>query len=360
MAEGTDLARFTTMGVGGPAEFLREATSRDEIVAEARAMWAAQGEWFVLGGGSNTVVSDDGFPGEVLRIASRGVEERRDGEFVRLRVEAGENWDALVARTVDAGLAGLESLSGIPGSVGAAPIQNIGAYGGELADSLVSVEFLDAETEEVEELSAAELGLGYRTSIFKRGLRGIVLAVTLELRDLGGKSAPIRYAQLANALGVELGTAVDVRAVRERVLALRASKGMVLDADDPDTRSAGSFFTNPIVLNTYAITLPSEAPRWPVTGRDAELVVAETGVTANLVKLSAAWLIEHSGISRGFSLPGSQAAISSKHTLAITNRGGATAAEIAELSRYVQQRVSAEFGVLLHPEPVFVGDIGAA
>ena len=362
-AVGT-LSDLTTLRVGGPAADVLDLPDRDGLVAAALERWGSGDEWLVVGGGSNLLVGDDGFPGVVLRVLTRGIEELpapRPGT-VRLRVEAGESWDDLVAFTVARGLAGMEALSGIPGSSGAAPMQNIGAYGQELAETLVAIEFLDYLSGEVERLPAAALELGYRTSTLKRGRRGIVLAIEVDLDDAQGNSRPIAYAQLASALGVQAGDRVPVQRVRDAVLALRASKGMVLDGDDPDTFSAGSFFTNPIVSESFALTLPSEAPRWPV-GPEAEARVVPLGeqpappakTQPQKVKLSAAWLIEHSGIGRGFRLPGSRAAISSKHTLALTNTGGATAEEIAELARYVRARVLGRFGVALQPEPVLVG-----
>jgi UDP-N-acetylmuramate dehydrogenase len=358
------LAEFTTLRVGGSASELIEAADRDSIIQAALELWGGGDDWLALGGGSNLLVGDDGFPGTVLRVLSRGIEvlpPPRSGT-VRLRVEAGESWDELVAYTVERGLAGMEALSGIPGSCGAAPMQNIGAYGQELAETLVAVEFLDYLTGETERLPAEALELGYRTSALKRGRRGIVLAIEVDLDDSGGFSRPIAYAQLASALGAAAGDRLPVRQVRDAVLALRGSKGMVLDADDPDTRSAGSFFTNPIVSEAFALTLPADAPRWPV-GPEAEAKVVPLGEQPaapappepRSVKLSAAWLIEHAGVTRGFRLPGSRAAISSKHTLALTNTGGATAEEVAELARYVRAQVLARFGVALQPEPVLIG-----
>ena len=384
-------ADLTTMRVGGlPARLLSPATEQ-ELVDATLTAWGSGDEWMLLGGGSNTVVSDDGFDGTVIRVLTRGVTvldavaadatagaaEAADAvaaERVRLRVQAGEPWDDLVAHTVERGWSGLEALSGIPGSTGAAPVQNIGAYGQELSDSLLAIDFLDYETGVRRRIEAAELELGYRTSVLKQGLRGLVLAVELELHDtqaeasvLGGAlSRPVAYPQLAGALGVQVGDRVPLGALRASVLALRGAKGMVLDPGDPDTHSAGSFFTNPIVSLAFSRTMPDAAPRWPLG--DAELPdrvipldeyygvgpVADPS-PVRLVKLSAAWLIENSGISRGFRLPGSRAAISSKHTLALTNSGGATADEIGQLARFVQGRVQSEFGVILQPEPMLVG-----
>jgi UDP-N-acetylmuramate dehydrogenase len=384
------LSTLTTMRVGGAPERLVQPVTEAELIETARAVWASGEQWLLLGGGSNTVASDAGFEGTVIRVGTRGIErvdppdgagpDFHTGTAVHLRVQAGESWDALVEHAVRSGFAGIEALSGIPGSVGAAPVQNIGAYGQELSSSLVAIDFLDYDTGEVRRLTAADLGLGYRTSALKRGRAGVVLAVELRLAASratdasasdGGPnaalSAPVAYAQLANALGVRLGDRVPLVEARRAVMALRASKGMVLDPADPDSVSAGSFFTNPIVSENYARSLPSDAPRWPVTPPEPSVVTpleaaagapdsvgAHTLGVAHAVKLSAAWLIERAGIRRGFALPGSRAAISSKHTLAITNRGGATAAEIVQLASYVQLRVQSEFGILLHPEPVLV------
>ena len=320
----TTFAELTTTGVSRAVADLVEPADRAALADAYRELVEAGEPFLVLAGGSNTIVADEGFPGRVLRIATRGIEREDDGEAVLLRVDAGESWSGLVDLAVAEGLSGIEALAGIPGSVGAAPVQNIGAYGQELADVLERIELLDAGTGEAIWLDADELGLGYRTSSLKRGEhRGLVLRVELRLQRVGDDAgAPVQYAQLAKALGVELGTRVGVRAQRDAVIALRASKGMVLDPDDPDTRSTGSFFMNPIVRREWAIELPADAPRF-------DAGVDEEG--RELVKLSAAWLIEHAGVPKGFRLPGSGAAISSKHTLAITNRGGATAEEVAQL-----------------------------
>ncbi|MCU1508863.1 MAG: UDP-N-acetylenolpyruvoylglucosamine reductase [Glaciihabitans sp.] len=372
------LADLTTLRVGGEAHSVVAPALTGELVDVMRSLWARGSDWMVLGGGSNVVFSDDGFDGTVVRIVTRGIQRLQrttpavrpsaylNDRTVRLRVQAGEPWDGLVAHTVANGWAGIESLSGIPGSVGAAPIQNIGAYGQELASSLLSVEFLDYETGEAQTIPASQLGLGYRTSVLKHGARaGVVLSIDLELtEERDGHQAlsqPVGYAQLADSLGVRIGARVPIDDLRATVLALRASKGMLWDVADPDSFSAGSFFTNPIVTENFARGLPAEVPSWPTAPDEPDLVLplgeeppARTPGDYR-VKLSAAWLIERAGIRRGFSLPGSRAGISTKHTLAIVNRGGATAAEIAELARYVQARVMAEFGILLQPEPVLVG-----
>ncbi|WP_374946379.1 UDP-N-acetylmuramate dehydrogenase [Agreia sp.] len=380
------LGPLTTLRVGGPAARIIEPQGEPELLQAALDVWDSGDDWFVLGGGSNVVISDEGFDGTVIRVVTRGVARIvAPSGTVRLRVQAGEPWDELVAYTVEQGWSGLEALSGIPGSTGASPIQNIGAYGQEVGDAIVSVDFLDYGTGRVERIARDDLELAYRSSVFKHGKRGVVLSVTFSLTDSTAQDAasdmpgslalgdPVAYPQLATALGVAQGDRVALGAVRQAVLDLRRSKGMVLDATDPDSVSAGSFFTNPVVSENFARGLPAAAPRWPVGGEDEALVIAlpdpASGLSVDLggplpasetgaeprVKLSAAWLIEHAGIGRGFSLPGSRAAISSKHTLAIVNTGQASAAQIAELSRYIQNRVSAEFGVVLHPEPGFVG-----
>ena len=358
----TTLSELTTMRVGGPAHTMLAPETPQELVAKTLEVWGSGEDWLILGGGSNLVVADEGFDGTVIRVLTRGIETVTDAtDRVRLRVQAGEPWDALVAYTVANGLSGIEALSGIPGSTGAAPVQNIGAYGQEVSSSLVSIDFLDYLSGELQRLTAADLRFDYRTSALKQGKQGLVVAVELELAR-SGDGAPVAYAQLASSLGVALGDRVGLQAVRDTVLALRASKGMVLDPEDADSVSCGSFFTNPIVGENFARTLPEQAPRWanapepePVAVPLGEEPAAPPTQTDFRVKLSAAWLIEKAGISRGFSLPGSRAAISSKHTLAIVNTGGATAAEIAELGRYVQTRVFSQFGVRMHPEPVLVG-----
>lgn len=361
------LADLTTLRVGGPAARLVEATTTAELVDAVLDAQAHDDEWLVLGGGSNVLVGDHGVDGTVIRVMTRGIERLPDAEGsrrpVRLRVAAGEPWDDLVAHTVDEGFAGLEALSGIPGSTGAAPIQNIGAYGQEVGESLVAVEILDLVTGERHRVPAPELELGYRASVIKAGRPWIVLSVDLALeRNDNALSRPVAYAQLADSLGVDVGDRAPVAGVRSAVIRLRASKGMVLDENDPDSVSAGSFFTNPIVSGAFARTLPADAPRFATVPEPPAMAVPlghdpvppPEPVDAP-VKLSAAWLIERAGITRGFSLGSSRAAVSKKHTLAITNTGGATAAEIAELARYIQTRVLSEFGVMLHPEPVFVG-----
>jgi UDP-N-acetylmuramate dehydrogenase len=329
------LADLTTLRLGGPARRLVEVRSEAELLAAVRE---AEPPVLVLAGGSNVVVADEGVPGTVVRIATRGVE--RDGE--RLTVAAGESWDDLVATCVADGLQGFECLSGIPGSVGATPIQNVGAYGQEVAETVETVRVLDRETDRVEEMPAAACDFRYRSSVFKYHDRRVVLAVTFRLRR-DHMSGPLRYAELARALGVPIGGAGPLTEVREAVLALRRRKGMVIDPADPDSVSAGSFFTNPILEAGAFAALAERAgpnlPAWPEPdGR---------------VKTSAAWLIERAGFHRGHG--NGRVGISTKHTLALVNRGGATTAELMALAREIAAGVHDRFGVRLVPEPVLVG-----
>ncbi len=414
------LADFTTLGLGGPARRFAEAATDAELIAQVRSA-DEQGEpLLVLGGGSNLVIADEGFPGTVVRVATRGVDrEVRDAGTVRLTVAAGEDWDTVVARAAADGLAGLECLSGIPGLAGATPIQNVGAYGQEVAQTLVSVRAYDRSRRIVTELSHADCGFGYRTSAFKSAAgpvpgaasptqpdpgtaapihpgpgtasptqpgngtaspahpslgtatpihpspstatpthpssvtgRFVVLDVTFELQR-SALSAPVRYAELARALGIGEGERAPLGEVRSAVLALRRGKGMVLDAGDPDTRSAGSFFTNPVL----------DLPRFA----DLERTVAGTygpGVRVprfpagpGQVKVPAAWLIERAGFAKGYSrgADGQGARISTKHTLALVNPGGATTADLLALAREVADGVRKVFGVDLATEPVLVG-----
>jgi UDP-N-acetylmuramate dehydrogenase len=316
------LSDYTTLRLGGPAERFVEATT------DAALIDAVGDDVLVLAGGSNVVVGDAGYPGTVVRIATRGVE--RDGDV--LHVAAGESWDALVARTVADGLSGVECLSGIPGSVGATPIQNVGAYGQEVSDTIISVRAYDRRAGAVVDLAPEDCGFAYRSSAFKRDSgRHVVLRVSFAL-EASDRARPIRYPELALAAGDEPSLA-DVRAA---VLALRASKGMVLDPADPDTFSAGSFFTNPIL---DPARLPDGAPAFPQPdGR---------------VKTSAAWLIQSAGFTKGYGNP-EGIAISTKHVLALTNRGHGTTSELLALATEIQDRVEACFGVRLVPEPVFV------
>ncbi len=381
VAEPRSFRDLTTMRVGGPASRLIEVRTADalaETIAELAAGWD---DWIVLAGGSNTIVCDEGFAGTTVLIRTEGIERYAPlpgdaPDTVRLRVEAGHSWDDLVRWAVQRGFAGVEALSGIPGTVGAGAVQNIGAYGQEISEVLHGVTVFDLARGERVWLPAAELGLGYRTSVLKRGWEagapvGVVLDVHMVLRapDSGvPATGAVRYAQLAEALNVPIGQAAPLEAVRAAVLTLRASKGMLLDPANPDSASAGSFFTNPVLTAAAARSLPAGVPTWPIDSVDAAPAVTPLAhlaaggqlrhpdpVEPARVKVSAAWLIERAGVPRGFALPGSAAAISSAHTLALTNRGGATTAEVLALARYVQARVLAEFGVHLVPEPVLIG-----
>lgn len=367
------LSRLTTLRTGGEPARMIDAHTTPELIAALQDAWASGEPWLVLGGGSNLFVGDEPFDGTVIRVLTEGI-ERMPGSrpgTVRLRVAAGHDWDALVDYAVAEGLAGIEAMSGIPGTVGAAPVQNIGAYGQEIEQTLVEVELLDEGADQPEIVPASELGLGFRTSVFKHHygsvpLRSaVILSATLELAEIGHAERPIGGEQLRRALGLEVGQAVSLQWTREHVLSVRRSKGMILDDADPDTYSAGSFFQNAIVSASFARTLPAECPRWPVKP-DVDTVtviplaqfdgyVPPPSTQESDVKVSAGWLIEQSGIRKGFRLGRSRAALSTKHALALTNRGDATAAEIAQLARFIQQRVAAEFGLVLQPEPVLVG-----
>ena len=341
-------------------------SSTRSLIAGAKKIWAESDDWMALGSGSNLVVSDGGFDGHVLHIQTRGVTVKKaTGQRVQIHAEAGEDWDAFVSHTLAQGVRGLETLSGIPGTIGASVIQNIGAYGAEISDTLVSIDFLEFPSGTRRTVPADELELGLRTSSLKTGkLQGIVLGVTFSLEPADdGTSIPILYDQLADALRVSPGERAPLESTRETVRAIRSSKGMLLDENDPDSVSSGSFFVNPIVSEKISMALPSEAPRWFVGEQPADVVVPlgsaptvdHTSTEPGMVKVSAAWLIEHSGIHKGFALPGSKAAISGKHSLAITNRGGASASEVAELARYIITTVGNKTGIYLVPEPTLVG-----
>ncbi|WP_234995474.1 UDP-N-acetylmuramate dehydrogenase [Streptoalloteichus hindustanus] len=349
--QAVPLSEHTTLRLGGPAARFVLAERPRELVEAVTALDDAGEPVLVLGGGSNLVVSDEGFAGTVVRVATTGRHLDLVGDgVVELTVEAGENWDDVVADTVDRGLGGLECLSGIPGLVGATPVQNVGAYGVEVADLLVSVDVLDRRTRKVNQVPAAGLGLDYRTSLLKGTDSAVVLRARFALRQ-DGRSAPIRYHELARALGVEPGARVPAARARQAVLELRRAKGMVLDHDEHDTWSAGSFFTNPVVPDTELAD---------VLGRIAVRVGADVRVPTypggpGRTKLSAAWLIERAGFRRGHAGPGGRVALSARHTLALTNRGGACTEDLLALAREVRDGVRDAFGVVLHPEPVFVG-----
>ncbi|WP_406298182.1 UDP-N-acetylmuramate dehydrogenase [Embleya sp. NBC_00888] len=338
------LASLTTLRLGGPARRLHTATTTDAVLATVRAADEQGIPLLVLGGGSNLVVGDDGFPGDVLRIATTGL--RVDGTDVS--VEAGVPWDDVVTAAVAAGLSGIECLAGIPGSAGATPVQNVGAYGQEVAETIASVEVYDRTERAPRTLTAAECGFTYRHSVFKGDDRYVVLRVRFRLRDDAGRSAPIRYAELARTLGVEPGERVPVEAARAAVLGLRRGKGMVLDPADHDTWSAGSFFTNPILTHDAFADLTARAARH--LGPDVTPPRYPSG--ADHVKTSAAWLIERAGFPKGYGQ--GRARISTKHTLALTNRGRASTEDLLSLAREVRDGVHATFGVTLINEPVLI------
>jgi UDP-N-acetylmuramate dehydrogenase len=331
------LAHHTTLRVGGPAGDFVAATTEAELVEAVRAADEVGKPVLVLGGGSNVLVTDSGFDGRVVAVRTSGLEVDADacGGAV-VRAAAGEVWDDLVLRAVQSGWVGVEALSGIPGLVGATPIQNVGAYGQEVSETIASVRCWDRQAGEVRTLFNRDCRFGYRTSRLKQEPgRWLVLEVVLQLR-LGDLGAPVQYAELARRLGVEPGERAPLTDVRDAVLDLRRGKGMVLDEVDHDTWSAGSFFTNPVLP---ADRVPDGAPAWPQPD--------------GTVKTSAAWLIEHAGFARGHG--NERAALSTKHTLALTNRGGATAADIVSLAREVRDGVRARFGIDLVNEPVLVG-----
>jgi UDP-N-acetylmuramate dehydrogenase len=331
--------------VGGPAARFQQASTTDELVDAVSRADADGTPVLLVGGGSNLLIGDAGFDGLVVQVATRGI-TRQSVDYcggAEVVVAAGEPWDGFVAEAVDSGWIGVEALSGIPGSAGATPVQNVGAYGQEVADSVATVRTWDRATGRIRTLAAAECEFGYRDSLFKRerfrgGPRYVVLEVGFQL-VVADRSEPVKYAELARTLGVAIGDRVPPADLRTAVLGLRRGKGMVLDGADHDTWSAGSFFTNPVLPAAEAALLPAEAPRWPTAdGR---------------VKTSAAWLIDHAGFTKGYGLPG-PASLSTKHTLALTNRGSARAADLLALAREVRDGVQTAFGVQLVPEPELV------
>ncbi len=352
------LADLTTLGVGGPAGQYVETTTEAELIDAVRAADSDGTPLLVLGGGSNLLIGDAGFDGVVVHDARSSITtpDHSACAGVTVTVEGGTPWDDVAAHAAGTRLYGVEALSGIPGSTGATPVQNVGAYGQEISQSIATVRVWDRSRGRVRTLPVADLEFGYRTSLLKRSMhtpaddadpaapwfptpRYVVLDVTLQLR-VGPLSAKIAYAELARALDIAVGERAPLADVRAAVLALRTRKGMVLDPADVDTRSAGSFFTNPVLTEPDAALLPVDAPRFPAGD--------------GLVKTSAAWLIEQAGFAKGYGLPG-PAALSTKHTLALTNRGGATAGDLLALARAVRDGVRERFGLVLEPEPVIVG-----
>jgi len=332
-----DLSNFTTLGVGGPATKIIHAKTEEELIAAVKTADESKTPLLILGGGSNVLISDSGFTGTVIRVETSGNSFEIDAcSGGTLTVSAGADWDEFVAFTIEKGLANLESLSGIPGTVGGAPIQNIGAYGHEVSEVIARVRTFDRKSKEVKTFTASDCDFSYRNSIFKSDSeRYVILDVTFQLR-IGEASLPIGYAELANELGVEVGARVAIPKVRSAVLKLRSAKGMLINEG---INSAGSFFMNPILDKSAAEKLPSDAPRWPMNdGR---------------VKTSAAWLMEHAGVSKGDQLAGAQ--ISPKHVLALSNAGDATAKDLVELARIAQEKVRAKFGITLQTEVQLVG-----
>ncbi|MEV8157947.1 UDP-N-acetylmuramate dehydrogenase [Kocuria salsicia] len=363
------LSDLTTTAVGGPAAALVEAGSEEELLSAVAAADDAAQHVLLVGGGSNILACEQPFEGMVVHVASRGVVvvDEADSQ-VLVEVAAGHPWDDVVRETVAQGLAGLETLAGIPGTAGATPVQNVGAYGAEVSQTIERVRTWDREERRECTFGFEELEFSYRDSALKRSMnagspRYVVLSVTFRLRRQD-ESLPVRYAQLATALGVEAGQCAPLELVRETVLRLRASKGMVLDPEDRDTFSTGSFFTNPVVAQEELTDrIPADAPRYPVLDARGHEV-------PGAVKFSAAWLIDHAGFGKGFGLPGTRnelldldgaavaggrASLSTKHTLAVTNRGSATGEEVAAVARTVQRGVAEVFGITLVPEPVLLG-----
>ncbi|WP_077490595.1 UDP-N-acetylmuramate dehydrogenase [Sinomonas mesophila] len=348
----TLLSSLTTSEVGGPAARYEEARTEAEIIDAVRTADAAGEPLLIIAGGSNLVVSDDGYPGTVLKIASEGlaVETADTCGGACLTVQAGHVWDDVVDYAVRHAFSGLEALSGIPGSTGATPVQNVGAYGADVSQTIWQVRTWDRQAGAVKTFVPGELRFSYRDSLLKQTTvegspRYVVLSVSFQL-PLGRTSAPVRYAELARALGIEQGERASALEVRREVLRLRASKGMVLDPADRDTFSTGSFFTNPVLSEADAAALPEGAPRYPAG--------------EGLVKTSAAWLIERAGFPKGYglapdSVTGGRASLSTKHTLALTNRGDASAKDLLALARDVRDGVRREFGIELHNEPLLIG-----
>ena len=351
--ENVPLAPMTSLRLGGSARRFAEALDEPDLVALILDADARGEPVLVLGGGSNLVVADEGFDGLVVRIASRGVQVSRGAGRVRLAVAAGEPWDTLVARCTAEGWSGVECLSGIPGLVGATPVQNVGAYGQEVKETIEAVRVLDRRTRTVAVFDADACGFAYRASVFKGDDRYVVLAVTFALEPRG-ESAKLRYAELTRALGVTEGDRAPLEEVRRTILTLRRAKGMVLDPDDPDSVSAGSFFVNPLLDGAALAALEERVAARGFATAALPRFPGDDGRT----KVPAAWLIERAGFAKGWGE--GRVGISRKHALALVNRGGATAAELLEAARSIQRGVREAFGVELAPEPVIVGGRGGS
>jgi len=336
------LAPFTTLRLGGAASRMVDLERQADVAGAVHESAARAEPLFILGRGSNVVIGDDGFPGLVARMALKGVEVRREGSRVVVAVAAGEDWDSLVARSVDEGWSGLECLSGIPGLVGATPIQNVGAYGREVSQMITRVHAFDRRTGEHAALDPTECAFGYRTSVFKGNDRWIVTGLELTL-DVGRESAPVVYAELAQSLALAPRGRAPSSRVREAVLALRRGKGMVVDPDDPDSVSAGSFFVNPVLERSALGELEALAGTRPPCFDGGQ----------GRFKVAAAWLVEKAGFPKGWGQ--GRVGVSRKHALALVNRGGATTRELLGVAREIRDGVRARFGVRLEPEPVLVG-----
>lgn len=349
LRENVSLAPMTTLGIGGLARYFADITDTEALLAGVDWARTHGVPMFVLGGGSNIVVADSGFPGLVLRVCVRGIETKLEGDSVELTAGAGEEWDRLVGHSVANNWSGWECLSGIPGRVGATPIQNVGAYGQDTSETLIGVETFDLNTKKLVRLSAADCEFGYRSSRFKTRDRERFIITRVSYRLKVGGAPAIRYPELQRHLA-ELGLNAPTPAdVREAVLAIRRRKAMVIDPNDPDSRSVGSFFVNPTLTHEQFELVKSQAAKFIRAGEEIPSYPAD----GNLVKLSAAWLIERAGISRGY--VHGNAGTSTKHALAIINRGGGSAHDVVELKELIQSRVLDAFGITLTPEPVFVG-----
>jgi UDP-N-acetylmuramate dehydrogenase len=344
-AHRVPLAPMTTLKLGGEAARFVELASEGDIEAVARDVDASGAPLFVLGGGSNVVVGDGGVDGLVARMAVRGVKVDREGAHVVVHVGAGEPWDDLVARAVDEGWSGLEAMSGIPGLVGATPMQNVGAYGSDVSESIARVRAYDRRARAFVDLAPEACAFAYRASLFKTTDRHVIARVSFRLRDDGGRGVAVRYAELARALAVPEGDRAPARPVRETVLLLRRAKGMVVDANDVDSTSAGSFFVNPVVDDAGLAAIEELA--------DALGPMPRFSMPDGRWKLSAGWLIERAGFAKGYTR--GPVGVSRKHALALVHRGGGTTAQLLDLARDIRDAVDGRFGVRLVPEPVLVG-----